>query len=163
MKLIQTQQHWFPRLLNIAATLLAWGVLAYLMVDGVNTLLQGGPRPTTLSLPGQFFATRHSLLWYLVMAVVLSAALLGWAKYNQRRAARYSRRKRAPNISNAQLAASFGVNEDVLQRMQQEQVLVLFNAANGKLSEVSLVRQGQQRIDVRTSKASHTKEEPLAA
>lgn len=163
MILIQTKQHWFPRLLNIAATLLAWGVFAYLMIDGVNTLLHGGPQPKELTLRGKFFATLHSLLWYLLMAAALSAALLAWAKYNQRRAARYSRRKRAPDISNTQLATSFGVCEEILAMMQQEQVLVLFNDASGKLSEASFVRQGHLKLDVRAPKTPLSEDKRLAA
>ncbi|SFM26388.1 poly-beta-1,6-N-acetyl-D-glucosamine biosynthesis protein PgaD [Marinobacter zhejiangensis] len=162
MMLIQTQQHWLPRLLNIIFTLLAWAAFAYLMIDGINTLLHGGPRPKEFSLPGEFFATLHSLLWYLVMAAALSAVLLGWAKYNERRAARYHRRKRMPDITEAQLAASFGVSVEVLKMMQQEQVLVLFNDGEGRLSEASFVRQDCHNLDVRSTQAPLPETELLA-
>ena len=163
MQLIQTRQHWFPLLLNIATTLLAWGAFAYLMVDGVHTLLQEGNRPKTIHIQGQFFATLGSLFWYLVMGALLSAALVGWAKYNQRRAGRYSRRKRASNVSNAELSASFGVCEEALDRMQQEQVLVLFNDNSGHLAEAAFGQQRQQKIDIRAAEEPQTEKEPLAA
>ncbi|MBN7769750.1 poly-beta-1,6-N-acetyl-D-glucosamine biosynthesis protein PgaD [Marinobacter daepoensis] len=150
MMLIQTKQHWFPRLLGNIFTLIAWAVFAFLMIDGVNTLLHEGHRPKEFALPGEFFSTLHSLLWYLLMAAMLSAVLLGWAKYSERRAARYQRRKPIPDMTDTQLASSFGVSLPILKMMQQEQILILFNNSNGTLARASFVRQGVAEMDLKS-------------
>lgn len=160
--LIKTRQHWLPRILNIGFTILAWGAFAYLMVDGVGILFYGEPRPKEFALPWEFFDTLHSLLWYLLMACVLSATLLIWAKYNQHRASRYSRRQRIPDITEQQLANSFGVSAQVLEMIHLEQILVLHNDAKGNPSEVSFVGQGYQKLDVRSEKVPTPAAELLA-
>lgn len=161
MTLVRTRQHWFPRTLNIAFTLMVWAGFAYLMVDGVSTLLIGNSHPREIQLPGQFFATVNSLLWYLAMATVLSALLLTWAKRSEHKASRYRRRTRIPDIPAQQLANSLGVSLEILAMAHREQVLVLHNDANGQLQELTFIRQGYQRLNARSRKVPMAEVERL--
>lgn len=141
--IIRTPRHWLPRSIDILLTLAAWGGFAYLLFDGVRQVavsdLQEARVQIAALLPGaQFFATLGSLLFYLALALLFCAVLLGWAKYNQIRAARYQRRQRVPDICHATLAASFGVQPCVLAQLQQEQVLIAHHDEHGELCAVDL-------------------------
>lgn len=56
---------------------------------------QQGPR---LSLGTEFLLTLDTLLIYLLVALLIGAVLLVWAKYNEQRASGYERRERMPDV-----------------------------------------------------------------
>lgn len=66
------------------------------------------------------------------------------------------------DITEAQLAASFGVSEGIFKMMQQEQILVLFNDNEGRLSEASFIRQDRHNLDVRSRLSPVAEAELLA-
>lgn len=134
--LIRTQQRLLPRIIDTLLTLLAWGGMAYLLVQGVAAVIangQQGPRP---SLGMEFLLTLDTLLIYLLVALGISLALLVWAKYNEHQAAWRQRRVRVPDICERNLSESFQVSLAILDCLRNQQVLILHNNEHGALASV---------------------------
>lgn len=138
MTLIKTPQHWFPRLVDILLTLAAWAGFIYLMVEGVAALLVTGWQGPRLDWGNQLLRTLDTLFIYVVCSVLIAVSLLGWAKYNQVRAARYERRLRMPDLSRRDLSRSFNVSVETLSRLHSAQVVTLHNDEFGSLVWVEL-------------------------
>jgi biofilm PGA synthesis protein PgaD len=133
--LIRTQQHWLPRTVDNVLTLLAWVGLTYLVVMGVLGMLESNPAARS-SLGSEFLLTLDTLLIYLMVAVVFTAMLFTWAKYNQHRAEWYPRRVRMSDVGELGLAESFQVSLPILDCLQKQQVLILHNHAQGALAAI---------------------------
>lgn len=136
--IIQTRQHWLPKAIDIIATLLAWYLFIWLVVSGLREMLAQDMRVTFINLPPQLVLTAFNLLNYTLMGVALTVILLLWAKYNQVRAGRYTRRARIPEMSDNRLSVSFGVHPSVVQAMRGESRLVFHNDHNGDLERAHL-------------------------
>lgn len=134
--LIRTQQRLLPRLIDITLTLAAWFGMAYLVVQGVKGLLQGGQNSPRLWFGIEFLQTLDTLLIYLLVGLAIGAVLLAWAKYNERRADWYQRRERMPDICERGLSANFQVSLPILDCLQNQQVLILHNHAHGALAAI---------------------------
>lgn len=134
--LIRTQQKWLPRSIDALLTLIAWVGFGYLLVQGVAAVIaddQQGPR---LSLGTEFLLTLDTLLIYLLVALLIGAVLLVWAKYNEQRASGYERRERMPDICEVGLSENFQVSLPVLDCLQNQQVLILHNHEHGALAAI---------------------------
>lgn len=136
--IVQTQQHWLPKALDVVLTLLAWYAFLWLMAGGIGNMLEQGVRITFSKLPPQLLATALNVLTYTAMGVALTVLLLVWAKYNQIRAGRYTRRARIPDMCDSRLSVSFGVHPSVVQPMRGESRLVFHNDHNGDLERAHL-------------------------
>ncbi|MFI8609650.1 poly-beta-1,6-N-acetyl-D-glucosamine biosynthesis protein PgaD [Pseudomonas sp. AOB-7] len=134
--LIRSQQSRLGRAVDVLLTLSAWAAMAYLLVQGVASLLASGrhgPRP---ALVAEIMPTLDTLLIYLLVALGLGTILLAWAKYNERRAGWYQRRSRMPDIAEETLAANFQVSLAILDCLQRQQVLILHNGEDGALAAI---------------------------
>lgn len=138
MTLIKTPQHWLPRLVDTLLTLVAWAGFIYLVVEGVVMLLASGWHGPRLEWGSQLLRTMDTLLIYIVCSLLIGVVLLGWAKYNQVRAARYERRLRMPDLSRQALSCSFNVSVETLSRLHSSQVVTLHNDELGSLVWVEL-------------------------
>jgi biofilm PGA synthesis protein PgaD len=136
--LIKTQQHWLPRTVDSLLTLLAWAGVTYLVIMGVLGMLESNQQGARASLGHEFLLTLDTLLIYLMVAVVITAMLFTWAKYNQLRAEWYPRRKRMSDVGEMGLAESFQVSVAVLECLQKQQVLIVHNHAHGALKAIEL-------------------------
>jgi biofilm PGA synthesis protein PgaD len=134
--LIRTQQHWLPRSIDALLTLVAWLGLLYLLVQGVTAVTANGQQGSRLSLGTEFLLTLDTLLIYLVVALMVGAALLVWAKYNERRAYGYERRERMPDVCEVGLSENFQVSLPILDCLQNQQVLILHNHEHGALAAI---------------------------
>lgn len=143
--IIRTQQTRLGRLVDILATLFAWVLFIWLVIHGINKTRLA--ERSSVEIGNQLFATINSLLLYTLFAALITLILLGWAKYNQVRAARYQRRQRIPDIDDSKLCQSFHVEPSVLPLLQQEQVLVLFNDDHGNIGS-ALLTSKQQVVDM---------------
>ena len=76
----------------------------------------------------QFEATTALLLQLLLVALVSLLLFLSWAEYNFRMYAHRNRRRPAPAVSAAEVAAFFGVAADDVMLAQQAQSMVLQTA-----------------------------------
>lgn len=141
--IIRTRQHPLARLLDILATVLAWGMFAWLIFDGVRTT-RPAERTSTLEIDSLFGATANSLMLYLLLSLIITLILLGWAKYNQKRAGRFERRQRIPNIEDSKLCQSFGVGPSLLPLLQNEQIMTIFNDDYGDIDSAFI--NSQQRL-----------------
>lgn len=108
--LIHSQQSRLGRAVDLLLTLSAWVAMAYLLVQGVASLLASGRHGSRPALVAGIMPTLDTLLIYLLVALGLGAILLAWAKYNERRAGWYQRRSRMPDIAEETLAANFQVS-----------------------------------------------------
>jgi|GEM_PF-1372492 len=134
--LIRTQQRLLPRLIDIALTLAAWLGMAYLVLQGVQGLLQGRQNSPRLWFGIEFLQTLDTLLIYLLVGLAIGAVLLAWAKYNERRADWYQRRERMPDICERGLSANFQVSLPILDCLQNQQVLILHHHGHGALAAI---------------------------
>lgn len=150
--LIRTQQRLLPRLVDRALTLIAWAGMAYLVAQGISGLLQGKQNGPRLWFGIEFLQTLDTLLIYLLVGLVISAVLLAWAKYNERRADGYQRRTRMPDICERSLSANFQVSLPILDCLQNQQVLILHHHDHGALAAVEFPGTGL-RLPVQTDAA----------
>lgn len=121
--------NWMQRLTQRGMTLFFWVVFG-LLFRPVLTLL-------AWLLGGHFFseAMIHNsgyllllerLGFYLLVIVIISAALIGWANYNLLRFRNNERRTRQPvPVSLAAQAAFYAVDEAALGELQQQRQMVL--------------------------------------
>lgn len=138
MKIIRTRQRPFLRLVDTLLTVLAWGGLMFLLVQGLVPMLEthGGPR-----LDAPIFAALNTLQIYLYVGLFNAGLLILWARYQQRRGLHFARRRVwSPVLSDDGLSESFNLTEDRLQRLRLPGVLVIHNDQEGGLSEVSAHR-----------------------
>lgn len=120
---------WMQRLTQRGMTLFFWVVFG-LLFRPVLTLL-------AWLLGGHFFSeamihnSGYLLLlerfgFYLLVIVIISLVLIGWANYNLLRFRNNERRNRQPDpVSLAAQAAFYAVDEDLLGRLQQQKHMVL--------------------------------------
>lgn len=127
--LVRTAQHWLPRALDLALTLLAWTGFLHLLASGVLGFMQ---QDSQAPKAGQsLLAVLNSLVIYMILAGVMAASLLTWAKYNQLRARRFERRRRMPEATVEKLSLSFQVHPEILAFIQRQQRLVVHSNAQG--------------------------------
>lgn len=139
--IIRTQQTRLGRLVDILATLFAWVLFIWLVIHGINKTRLA--ERSSVEIGNQLFATINSLLLYTLLAALITLILLGWAKYNQVRAARYQRRQRIPNIEDSKLCQSFHVEPSVLPLLHQEQIMTFFNDHHGNIDSALLSSQNR--------------------
>lgn len=131
-----TGASWIQRLTQRGLTLIFWVVFG-LLFRPVLTLF-------AWLLGGHFFAEgmiRNSgylvLLqkagFYLLVILLISALLIGWAWYNLLRFRNNERRTRQPEpVSLADQAAYYGVNIEQLGRLQQQRRMVFYLDDQGR-------------------------------
>jgi len=133
--LIFTEQRVFPRVMDVVLTLMAWAGFSYLIYAGLITALSHTPfvedRP--------FFSTLDTLSFYLMVALINGAVLIGWAKYNQLRF-RIERRKRKPGLEKEEVAASLHITPELALALSKGQVLTLAHYDTGAIDRVLIAK-----------------------
>lgn len=133
--LIFTEQRVFPRLMDVLLTLIAWAGFSYLIYAGLMAALLHSPfiddKP--------FFSTLDTVSFYLIVAAINGAVLIGWAKYNQIRF-RIERRKRKPGLEKEEVAASLQITPELALEMSKSQVLTLAHYDTGAIDRVLMAK-----------------------
>ncbi|WP_340619361.1 poly-beta-1,6-N-acetyl-D-glucosamine biosynthesis protein PgaD [Xenorhabdus siamensis] len=115
--LIFTEQRLLPCLIDIILTIIAWAGFAYLFIVGLFNSPHHGPKPVM----SVFTSEVSSIVLYIIIAIFNSLLLIGWAKYNQIRF-RIERRRHRPALSNEELAKSFSLEQQLMNRLNQGKV-----------------------------------------
>ncbi|ARU86933.1 poly-beta-1,6-N-acetyl-D-glucosamine biosynthesis protein PgaD [Pseudomonas sp. M30-35] len=137
MSIIKTEQHWLPKTIDTLLTLSAWAVFLYLITNGTVPFakqLIAHPEQFQSILISAFMPLIMQLSNYAIAGALIGGILLTWAKYNELRAARYTRRERSPDLCDSALSASFFVTLEDLNILRRKQVLILHNTEQGDLS-----------------------------
>lgn len=132
--LIHTRRAWLPRAVDAVLTLLAWAGFLYLVVRGVEAVLDLAPH----SLSERLHALRMSastLLWYLAIGACNAGVLASWALYNQIRR-RVERRSAIPALDDERLSISFCLTPELLHAFRSHQVIVVHNRDDGSIADV---------------------------
>jgi poly-beta-1,6-N-acetyl-D-glucosamine biosynthesis protein PgaD len=82
--------------------------------------------------------TLSTFVNYLVVIALNSAILLAWGRYNWRRFRHVQRRRRAPQVGPADLAALYAVPEAQVMEWQSAKRLVIVHDPGGKIQSVQL-------------------------
>lgn len=134
MKLIRTRQHPAFWVIDVVLTLVAWIGLGYLLMHGIESMLEthGGPR-----LDAPIFAALNTLQIYLWIAVFNAVILISWARYQQHRGRQFAQRRAAANaLSDKKLSESFSLEEGDLDQLRRPGVLVIHNDEEGGVAQV---------------------------
>lgn len=131
--LIFTELRIMPRIFDVALTLIAWLGFSYLVYAGLMTALANAPFIGF----GPLFSTVNTVTFYLIVALINAAVLIGWAKYNQIRF-RVERRKRRPGLGRDELAASFSIAPALVQDLSNGRVLTVFHYDTGAISRAEV-------------------------
>ncbi|MBC8946656.1 poly-beta-1,6-N-acetyl-D-glucosamine biosynthesis protein PgaD [Xenorhabdus indica] len=115
--LIFTEQRLLPRLIDIILTIIAWAGFTYLFIVGLFNSPHHGPKPVT----SVFTSEVSSIVLYIIIAIFNSLLLIGWARYNQIRF-RIERRRHRPVLNNEELAKSFSLEPQLMNRLNQGKV-----------------------------------------
>lgn len=146
MNLIRTPRHWFPQLVDIVFTLIAWLVFIWLLLGNIRGIMideRQGPR---MQLGVNTLSGVDSLVLYLILSLLVAATIIIWAGYRRRQAAGYERRARVPNLSEETLSRNFGVDATLMRELQNRQLMTLHNDREGNLQSAELPeRMGSQR------------------
>lgn len=137
MSIIKTEQHWLPKTIDALLTLSAWAGFLYLITDGAVPFakqLIAQPEQFQSIVISAFIPLIMQLSNYAIAGALLGGILLTWAKYNELRAARYTRRERSPDLCDNSLSASFFVTLEDLSILRRNQILILHNTEHGDLS-----------------------------
>lgn len=133
--LIFTEQQLFPRMLDALLTIVAWLGFSWLIYSGLITAIEHDPFIGTRP----FYTTLSTLSSYLLVACLISLALIAWAKYNQLRF-RIERRRRRPELECHEVAASFNITPELALMMSQAQVFTLAHYDTGAIDRVWMVK-----------------------
>lgn len=139
--LIFTELRFFPRLMDMILTLVAWIGFSYLIYHGLIVALAHSPfmglRP--------FFTTLNTVTIYLLIALINTVLLIGWAKYNQHRF-RVERRKRRPELEKNELAASLHITEQLAYELNQARVLTVFHYEDGEIDRIAVIKGNRDNL-----------------
>ncbi|WP_150304832.1 poly-beta-1,6-N-acetyl-D-glucosamine biosynthesis protein PgaD [Pseudomonas saliphila] len=138
MTLICTPRHWMPKLIDTAFTLAAWGLLAWLLYIGIAGLLAEQSQGLRIEMDALLLFGLESLLFYLVLSLSIAIVLSTWATFREKRAARFTRRKWVPIMSDEALSNSFRVEHRLLQLVQEQQVQTVHNDEHGHFLSVDM-------------------------
>lgn len=136
--LIFTEQRWLPRAIDIALTCLAWAGFLWLIYFGIARALAHKPDVG----PGPFYSTLMTLLGYVAALLFNGLALIVWARYNQYRF-RVERRKRRPELSQDELAASFALKREVADAMKSARVQTVYHDGSGSIDSTQITVSSQ--------------------
>lgn len=125
--LIFTQQNRLHRLFDIVITLLAWGMLGSLLIQGIFRLINNQSQGLPI----------EKILFYLAVALLVNIALLSWAKYNQRRF-RHERRQRKPGLELSEVAKSLHISPREMERLNQSRIMVVHHCSGGVIQSVKV-------------------------
>ncbi len=121
--------HWMQRLTQRGLTFFFWVVFALLFRPILTLLawLLGGHFFSEGMIDNQGFSLLLERLgFYLLVIVVISAVLIGWASYNLLRFRNNERRNRQPDpVGVAAQAAIYGLDELQVSQLQQQRRIVL--------------------------------------
>ncbi|MFI8481755.1 poly-beta-1,6-N-acetyl-D-glucosamine biosynthesis protein PgaD [Pseudomonas sp. NPDC078700] len=137
MSIIRTEQNWLPKSIDAGLTLAAWAGFLYLITNGAVPFIEQlivHPEQFQSVLYRAFMPLIEQLADFLAWGALLGAVLLIWAKYNELRASRYSRRQNIPNLCDKRICASFFVTLADLKILRYKQILILHNTEHGDLS-----------------------------
>lgn len=125
------------RLIDLVLTAIAWFVFLYLLFRGLfgSSIHQdAAPRPI---LPGTF-DTFDTLTLYVIVAVINAAILFTWAVYNQVRFRGRERRNSAGDLTDRQLAQSYGLDGAAVDRLRSSPAAIVHHDANGNIASIDL-------------------------
>ncbi|GIZ12640.1 poly-beta-1,6-N-acetyl-D-glucosamine biosynthesis protein PgaD [Pseudomonas sp. NCCP-436] len=140
--LIRTQQHWLPRCVDVLLTVIAWIGFVGLVYAGIREMADAVPLEQRLIESEILMSTLETLLVYLLGGVLIAALLLFWAKYNQLRARRYTRRQCPGRLCVDGLSGSFRVAPEVIETLHGGQVWILHHHEHGDLSAIEMPGKG---------------------
>lgn len=133
--LIFTEQRLFPRALDSLLTIVAWLGFSWLIYTGLINAIEHDPFMGTRP----FYTTLSTLSVYLLVASLISLALITWAKYNQLRF-RVERRKRRPELERHEVAASFNITPELALIMSEAKVFTLAHYDTGAIDRVWMAK-----------------------
>lgn len=136
--LIFTERRRMPRLVDVALTLLAWGVFIWLIYNGLALALDRSHQ--TEIRP--FFITLDTLTIYTVVALFNGLVLIGWAKYNQYRF-RVERRRRKAGLEEPELATSLHISENLTHQLSEARVMTVYHDDKGDIDHIEGVGPAQ--------------------
>lgn len=137
MSIIRTEQNWLPKSIDTLLTLAAWAGFIYLTTNGAVPFIKqviANPEQYQNLFVQSFMPLIEQISFYLLEGALLGAILITWAKYNQLRAPRRSRREYSPNLCDRGLSKSFSVSSDDIDTLRNIQVLILHNTEHGDLA-----------------------------
>lgn len=133
--LIFTERRLLPKIVDCLLTTVAWLGFIWLIYQGLQAVWHAQLQ-ISVSLLGLTFNT---LAVYVLIALVNSALLIGWAKYNQRRFRR-ERRRRPQALPDAQLICHFGLSPKILAELNESQIAEVHHDQDGTLLAVKVLR-----------------------
>lgn len=149
MSIIRTEQNWLPKSVDTLLTLAAWAGFIYLTTNGAAPFIKqviANPEQYQKLFVRSFMPLIKQISFYLLEGALLGAILVTWAKYNQLRAPRRSRRGYSPSLCDWGLSKSFSVSTEDLSTLRSIQVLILHNTEHGNLAWIENPRSLQPKV-----------------
>lgn len=132
---LQARRH---RWVYSTLTLIAWVIWMYLWLPvitlvawyfGVRTFL----REVVIPDPGTVLAIG---LIYLLVVAILGVILIGWSRYNLGRFGGKDRRKEPRDVSDAEVAEHFGIEEGTLGELRSGRAVTLSHSSEGSVEGI---------------------------
>ena len=144
---LQARRH---RWVYSTLTLVAWIVWMYLWLPAVTLVAWSfGVRVFLREVVVPDPATVLTVLTaYFVVIVLMGASLIIWSRYNLERFGGQDRRKKPPEIEDAELREMFEISVDQLRCFRTERTLVVEHGSEGEVASVGAGSIGWPGADV---------------
>lgn len=134
--ILRTQRSLLALCVDRTLTVLAWVAFCYLISSGVAAVLLEGAEAGASPSWAMLMPTIKTLLFYLIGAVLTSAVLVGWARYNRARYGRLCRRSAGGQLQDWQCLLGFCATPAQLKQLQECPVGIVHHDADGIINAV---------------------------
>lgn len=134
--ILRTQRSFLALCVDRTLTILAWLGFCYLIAGGVAAVLLEGPDAGPSEAWARLLPTLDTLLAYVAGALVASAMLVGWARYNRMRYGRLCRRAAGGELHDWHCLLAFCASPAQLKQLQECPLGIVHHDPDGLVSAV---------------------------